>query len=438
MTGPMKKLAGGVCAGMLALGVTASADEAPQQPTFFKDVLPILQDNCQDCHRPSGANLSGMVAPMSLMDYNEVRPWAKAVAKVVQNREMPPWFATPETSHNFSNERTLTETEIATLVTWVNQGAKRGNPADAPEPKQFSDSGWNFGEPDLVINFDEPFFVEDEVEDLYQNITVKLTKDLLPEDKWIKAIEYKPGSEVVHHIIGYASMPGGEEDRRTTRGMLGGNAPGSEQGEYPGGYGMLLKSGSEVTFQMHYHKEPGPGTGQYDSSQIGLQFHDEPVAHPVTITNIDHGSFEIPPNHSNWKVGASMTFDEDTHLLGLMPHMHLRGKAARYTAYYPDGDTELLLEVPKYDFNWQTSYHYKERKLIPAGTRIEMEFWYENTPERAELAGIDPNRAISFGGPTTDEMDLAWITIAPAEAMDVAEAKQQALEQEEHDEEHTD
>lgn len=398
----------------LALAVAMSG-VAQAQVTFTKDVLPILQENCQTCHRPSGTNLSGMIAPMSLMSYKEVRPWAKAIVKSIQAKQMPPWDASEKFNGHFRNERTLTAEEIDTISSWVSQGAKRGNAADAPAPIEFSSTGWNLGEPDIVVDFAEPFFVGDDVEDLYHNITTILTEEQLSEDRWISAVEFKPGSEVVHHIIGHATDPNAEGNR-TARGMIGGNAPGADQEEFPAGYGIKLKKGSAITFAMHYHKESGAGTGTYDSSQIGIKLHpkDMDVTHPVDISTISYGGFEIPPFAKSWRVGSSRLFTEDMHLIGMLPHMHLRGKSAKYTAFYPDGTSEDLLDVPEYDFNWQTGYKYAVNKLIPAGTRIEMEFYFENSEERADLAGIDPSRTIRFGGPTTDEMDLAWITIAPA------------------------
>jgi mono/diheme cytochrome c family protein len=397
---------------------TAMAD-VPAKPTFTKDILPILQENCQTCHRPLGANLSGMVAPMSLMTYQEVRPWAKAMAKAVGDTSMPPWHASEKMHGKFKNERTLTKDEIATIIKWTEMRAPRGNPKDAPEPMTFSETGWNFGEPDLVLSFDEPYWVADEVEDLYHNVTVQMTKEQMPETKWIKSIEFRPGSEVVHHIIGYAAARGdaidvsGEEGQQT-RGMLGGMAPGTEEAHWPEGFGIQIEPESAVTFAMHYHKEAGPGTGKMDSSDIGFVFHDKPIEHPIEISTIAHGTFEIPPGVSDWRVGASRTFHEDTILLSMMPHMHLRGKGATYTAFYPDGTSEELLDVPAYNFNWQTQYDLADNKLLPAGTRIEMELFYDNSAENADGIGFNPNRPVHFGGPTTDEMDLAWITVAPA------------------------
>ena len=408
----LKTVAYGFAAIALASSVCARA-EAPESPTFSKDILPILQENCQTCHRPSGIDLSGMIAPMSFMTYQEVRPWAKSIAKAVESKTMPPWDASEKYHGVFKNERSLTSDEIETIVSWVKQRAPRGNPKDAPEPIQFSDSGWNFGEPDLVIDFDEPFFVPDDVQDLYENITVELTEDLLPETRWIRGTEFKMGSEVVHHIIAYANSPENSGDE--TRGMIGGNAPGTEQSVYPEGYGIKLDKGTHVTFALHYHKESGPGTGTFDSSQIGLLFHekDAVVEHPLELSTVAHGAFQIPPHHERWKVGGSRTFKEGITIISILPHMHLRGTEAKYTAVYPDGTSEELLHVPAYDFNWQTGYEFEEAKKLPPGSRIEMEFWFDNSEGRAELAGINPDRAVSFGGPTTDEMDLAWMTFAP-------------------------
>ncbi len=393
----------------LVLGVSAWGEDG--QITFSKDVLPILQENCQVCHRPAGRNMSGMVAPMSLMSYQEARPWAKAIARAVGEREMPPWHATDATHGVYSNERTLTDAEVATIVNWVEQGAARGNPEDAPAPITFQE-GWQMGEPDLVLSFSEPFFVKDEVEDLYENVMLEIPEGVLTEDKWIQAMEFMPGSEAVHHVIAYSL--GNSDGDREGRSHLGGLAPGTDAADYPEGYGKLMPVGSKITLQMHYHKEPGPGTGVWDSTTMAIKFHDKPVKHVLTTSPIAYGPFEIPPYHANWKVGAARILEEDIDLLSLMPHTHLRGSAAKYTAYYPDGTTELLLDVPAYDFNWQTAYTFKEIKKIPAGTRIEWEIYYDNSEANAAENGFDPSQAVRFGQPTTDEMDLGWMTFSPS------------------------
>jgi hypothetical protein len=307
----------------------------------------------------------------------------------------------------------------------VNQNAPRGNPQDAPAPVEFKE-GWSIGEPDLEFGFPEPFLVKDEVQDLYQNIDVKLTDAQLPEDKWVKAVEFRPGSEVVHHIIAYASSEEqkpaetnadveGDQEFFRSRVMIGGLAPGTDPGYYPDGFALPLRKSSTVTFAMHYHKEAGPGTAQWDNSVMAIQFADEAPTHEMRITNMAHGAFEIPPQHADWYVVGAETFDKDIVLVNLFPHMHLRGKWSRYTAYYPDGTSEVLLETPKYDFNWQEYYHYKDPKHIPAGTRIEFEMKYDNSAENAARSGFDSNKAVHFGGPTTEEMDLGWYTFANAD-----------------------
>ena len=412
-----------LCAAVVMLGAVASpALAAGEQVTFTKDILPILQENCQSCHRPSGKNMSGMIAPMSLTTYQEVRPWAKAIAKAVENKVMPPWHASEATHGVFHNERTLSTKEIATITEWVNQRAPRGNPKDAPAPVEFP-SGWYMGEPDLVLDFGEPFFVPDDIQDLYHNVTVDIPESMLSKDEWVQAIEFQPGSEVVHHIIAYATDPDvayssadvegdveADEEFQRGRTMLGGLAPGTDFDPFPEGYGLLLKKGAEMTFAMHYHKEAGPGTGQWDNSVMAVKFADKPVENELLITTIAHGAFEIPPFQEHWVVSGAKTFDEDSTLISLMPHTHLRGVESTYTAFYPDGTSEELLHTPNYDFNWQTVYSFNEPKKIPAGTRIEFELIYDNSKENGERVGFDPSRAVHFGGPTTDEMDLGWHT----------------------------
>lgn len=395
---------------LASYSVTAAA--AP--PTYSKDVAPIMNANCVVCHRASGQNLSGMIAPMSFETYRDVRPWSKALKRVVVAKEMPPWHASTDTHNVFRNERTLTESEIDTLVAWVDAGCPKGNPADLPEPLAQAPSGWSIGEPDLLLEFKEPYWVSDDAEDIQPLIMVDITKEQLPEPRWISALEFKPGSEVVHHIVTFILDPD-DKTNLQNRKLLGRIAPGTDPQTYDPGYGFLLKPGSKMAFAMHYHKETGPGTGVWDSSQMAIKFHDEEVVHPVDISAIQNGDFEIPPYHSSWRVGGSRVFEEDFILLDLFPHMHLRGKSAKYTAFYPDGENEVLLDVERYDYNWQTAYEYKDYKRMPAGTRIEWDIIYDNSEENAAKNGVNPARAIRFGGPTTDEMDLGFFTYALAE-----------------------
>jgi mono/diheme cytochrome c family protein len=380
-------------AGAFALGHPA---QAADKPTFTKDVLPILQENCQVCHRPDGANLGGMIAPMALTTYEETRPWAKSIAKNVAQRTMPPWHAAPAHHGEFANERTLTQDEIDTIVAWVNSGTLRGNRADAPEPLKWDSSAeWSIGEPDLILTMPENYFVNDDVEDIYVNFNTEITTEMIPEDRFIKAVEFRPGSSVVHHII---ARP------------LGGIAPGNDPTVYPDGIGQKFGPGMSVDWQMHYHKEPGPGTGSYDQSRIALKFYEDNsmVKYELKGAPLGRFDFQIPAGDSNYSISSSQTFEYDTQLVNFTPHMHLRGKAAKYEAFYPDGTSEVLLDVPAYDFNWQTSYGYKEFKKIPKGTKIVFTSWWDNSAENE--FNPDPTKTIGWGQPTTDEMSFGFMS----------------------------
>lgn len=392
----------------------AAADDDNATPdrsvTFYRDVLPILQEKCQDCHRPSGANFSGMVAPMSLLTYQEVRPWAKSIAERVRAREMPPWDAAQEFHGIFLNERTLNDEQVETVVRWAQSGAQAGNPAEGPAPRVFPEieGGWALGQPDLVVSIPEPFLLKDEINDLYITFFTDIPESDLAEDRFVKSVEFKPGP-AVHHIIS----------------NVGGLAPGTDPTVYPEGFASVLRKGTQVRWQMHYHKEAGPGTAVVDETQVGIRFHPKEMKIRYTIegSNIGNHTFEIPPAHAHWEVGAARIFEKDTFLYTLLPHMHLRGKAAEYVAIYPDNTRETLLVVPAYDFNWQTRYIYREPKFIPGGTRIEVRMWFDNSPERSrQFPEVDANKAVRFGGPTTDEMMLGWYsTITPVDPQDWAQ-----------------
>ncbi len=421
-------LAGAVL--LCSAGFVTAEDSAKARPTFYKDVLPIIQENCQICHRPSGNNIMGMVAPMAFMTYEEVRPWSKAIVKQVQTKRMPPWHASEDFHGVFKNERTLSEAEIDTIVRWAETGAARGKPTDAPKLRTFPQSdGYAMGEPDLIVAFPEALHIQDSWGDMYQTVVVPITKEMMPEDQWIQAMEFKPGSEAVHHIVIFTSS--GRESLGFGQGMLGGMGPGTDGTTFPEGYGRLLETDSTIMFNMHYHKESGPGTAVWDKSEIAFKFHDKPVKHNVSWGAVGTMALSIPPNTTHHLVKASETFTKDTLFLAIFPHTHLRGTASKYTAYYPDGTSEVLIDVPNYDFNWQTNYVFKEPKFIPAGTRVEVSMWYDNDEARAELAGIDPTRTVRWGQATTDEMMFGWIDYTDAEPMDpnatAAESQQAAF-----------
>ncbi len=411
----------GAAAAGIAFAAGWSGAEAPAGPvTFAKDVLPILQKNCQDCHRPSGANLSGMVAPMSLTSYEEARPWAKAMATAVSTKKMPPWFASPEQHGIFELERGLTQDEIDTIVRWTESGAKRGDPKDAPEPITFSSAqGWVMGEPDIVIPLPEPYWVADEIEDIQPSFDLILTEDMLSEDKWVKWIEFRPGCKIIHHG-GASTQPLGPDGKAVVDPISGGKLIGTAQGDgpdvWPEGFGKLVRKGSRLSMSIHYNKEPGPGTGVWDRSMVAIKWQTTPVKHVVRSAGVSSRGWEIPPNHAAWPVGAAKTFAEDSYIINMMPHMHWRGSSAKYVLVYPDGTRETLLDVPGYNFAWQTTYTYKEPKFVPAGGRLEVTMVYDNSPQNADIK--DPERPISFGSMTKDEMNIGWTEYANAEPIE--------------------
>ncbi len=392
---------------------SASANSVDKTVTFTGDVLPILQQNCQSCHREGGDNYTGMVAPMSLTSYQEARPWAKSIARNVQSRKMPPWYADPKFHGVFENERTLSDTEIDTIVSWVNSGAPQGDPAVAPEPVEFPTNGWRIGEPDLVV--DAPrYFVPDDADTHYVTHKVTLDASILPESRFVKAIEWR-GGPVVHHIVGYGFLPGAGSVPGTGYG-LGSIAPGEEPMEFPDGYAKLLIKDTTIAFSMHYHKEKGEGTGSWDQSQVAFKFYpkDAKLNHFVDHNAIGNRYFDIPPGHPAWKVGAGRVFEQDTSLIALHPHMHLRGRDAAYVAHYPDGTKETLLSVPAWDFNWQTDYSFNEPKRLPAGTLVEYTAFFDNS--EANPANPDPTVSIDWGPETWDEMMLGYVTYSHTEA----------------------
>ncbi len=380
------------------LGALAAPSEGAAV-TYTKDVLPILQKNCEICHRPGGSNLGGMVAPMAFTTYEETRPWAKAIGKAVASQYMPPWFADVKHHGTFEGERVLSKAEIDTIVRWTETGAARGNPTDAPQPLVWPVvGGWTI-EPDLVISMPQPYFVPDELLDDTKYFPMTLTEEQLPEDRWIKSVEFRPGSEVVHHII---CTP------------FGGIAPGNAPNEYRDGYSAKITKGQQVTWNMHYHKEPGPGTGMYDQSSLAVKFYPKGYTPKHVLTTVPLGptDFAIPAGDPNFKGEATHVFAKDALINSMMPHMHYRGKAVHYELEYPDGTHETILDVPRYDFNWQSSYRFKEPKAVPAGTKLKFTGWWDNSANNP--FNPDPTATVTWGEATHEEMMFGWLSYTNA------------------------
>ena len=406
------------------LWTVALAGTGNAEVTYYADILPILQANCQRCHRPSGHNVSGLVAPMSLMTYEETRPWARSIASKVEAREMPPWFASGPVGM-FSNERGLSDAEIQRIRAWVDAGAPAGDRAEAPAPRVFSDEvndGWTLGKPDFIVRMPEPYLMRDSDYDAGGMFYTRLTEEDLPENVWVRGWEIRAGTDghVVHHmcvgVLEPGAVPFSEGGGSDERGRLGCIAAGTEAAMWPPRYGRLIQAGSTIRFNMHYHKEPGPGTAALNRAEIGFFLATEPVLRFVSSNAIGNFGFEIPPNRLNYRVGAGRMLETDTFVLALWPHAHLRATAARYTATFPDGRTEVLLDVTRYDQGWQEAYTYLEPKFLPKGTMIDVSFWYDNTLQRGARRAFDAGRPVGNGPRTNDEMTLGFITYAEVHA----------------------
>ncbi|HSB11862.1 MAG TPA: cytochrome c [Blastocatellia bacterium] len=379
-----------------------SGDAKKSPATFSKDVAPIFYKNCIGCHRP------GEIAPMSLLTYKEVRPWAKAIREKVANKQMPPWHPDPKYG-TWENDRRLSQKDIDTVVAWVDGGAPEGNPKDLPPAPKLA-SGWQIGEPDMVLQMPTEFTIPAEGSVPYQYFTVPTN---FKEDRYIQALEARAGNlSVVHHAVIYVREPGqpavgqGQRGQRKFNigdGILGALSPGMTPFIAKPGEAKLIKAGSQLIFQMHYTPN---GQVAKDRSVVGLIFAKQPVDKIITTKAAFDIKFAIPPGATNYEVRATYEFEEDSHIISLMPHMHLRGKDITYRAIYPDGRSEILLAVPRYNFNWQVYYYPKTPIAIPKGTRIEAVAHYDNSTNNPQ--NPDPNREVRFGEQTWDEMMNAF------------------------------
>jgi hypothetical protein len=370
---------------------------------------------------------------MSLLTYKDARPWAKAIKDAVLLRKMPPWFADPAHG-NFSNDRRLSKEEIDALVGWADTGAKEGNLKDAPPLKTFAE-GWAMGKPDLVLQMPQPYNVP-------QTGTIEYTYIAVPtgftEDKWVQQVEVRPGDRsVVHHIVMLVRPPGakympdakpgipyvppkdpddGKHDPDTGKGqfqlagavqIVGVYVPGGLPYVLQPGQARLIPKGSDVIFQMHYTTN---GKAAADQSRIGFIFAKEPPKERVVNTFVSNLNFRIPPQNPDFPVHAKVTLYADASVLALFPHMHVRGKSFEYRVTYPTGETETLLDVPKYNFNWQLSYYLKEPKVLPKGSVIEVIAHFDNSPNNP--FNPDPTKDVYWGDQTWEEMVAGFIDFA--------------------------
>jgi mono/diheme cytochrome c family protein len=389
-----------------APGRELAAAGAAGKLTFNADVAPILYRNCVECHRP------GQIGPMALLDYDDAKGWAPMIAEVVSNGRMPPWHADARFGH-FQNERRLTETERAVLCDWATGGAAEGD-AKAPAPPQFDDGGWAIGKPDLVIELpkDEAIPADGVVDYRYVLVDPKLT-----EDHWVQAVEIRPtATSATHHVLALYIPPGhgpieqlsGLRDGTLVgAGYFGVQVPGCRPNVYPPGTGKHLEKGARFLCQLHYTPT---GKAMTDRTRIGFVFCKEKPAREVKTRGIFSVDLRIPPNDPAATFTANYVFERPIELLSMFPHMHTRGKAFRFervTGPRDDPKATILLDVPKYDFNWQNFYRPDPPVRFAKGDAMRITAVYDNSKENP--FNPDASKWVTWGDQTFEEMMIGYI-----------------------------
>ena len=420
-----------------SMALFAGSVFAADSVTFHKDVEPILQRNCQSCHRP------GQAAPMSLLTYQSARPWAKAMKAAVATRKMPPWFADPRYGH-FVNDRSLQQSDIDTIAKWADSGAAEGDAADAPMAIQWPADGWEI-QPDIVIN-GAPFTVAAKPKANVIEWTYITVPSGLKEDTWITSMEIRPSElAVTHHICVFfkphtedtqyntpvwADRPRDEKGRTPAEeaGLNGKGLPDSVlkgtdgvqgcyvPGQFTQNYALfhaakLVKAGTDIVFQLHYTPI---GRDVVDRPRLGLTVAKAPAERTFvtlgTSAPNDAKSFAIPPNTPNWESPPmEAEFLQDAELVSMFPHMHLRGKDMTYQLTFPNGETQTLLSVPHYDFNWQMGYDVVEPIKIPKGTHLKVTAHFDNSVNNK--FNPDPNQTVYYGDMTWEEMMFPFFSV---------------------------
>lgn len=382
----------------------AAADAAKNETkvTYAKEVSRILQDRCQTCHH------AGTAAPFSLLSYDDAKHWSGSIQEAVSEKRMPPWHADPKYG-KFANDRRLSDTEKKTLLAWIDQGCPLGDKKDLPAPKTYED-GWVIGKPDVIFELPKEQTIKAEGTEPYRHIVMKTN---FKEDVWIEAAEARPGNRAaVHHIIIFyrdpknPGMRGGLGGGGLGNGFVVGTAPGDMPQIYPQGVARKIPAGAELIWQMHYTPT---GKVEKDRSQVGFIFYKgkEPPKHAAYTRGIAQMALKIPAGEPNQKAESDWTVPNDMHLFSFMPHMHLRGKDFEYKAIFPDGRTEVLLSVPKFDFNWQTMYREEKALFLPKGTRIHCTAHFDNSDKNP--ANPDPTKVVRWGDQTWEEMMIGWV-----------------------------
>ena len=391
--------------------VLAAAIASRAQPVFYKDVLPILQKHCQQCHRP------GEIAPMPFLTYAGTRPWAKAIRTEVVMRKMPPWFADPCCGH-FANDRSLSSADLHTLAEWADTGAKEGDPKDAPPPRHWV-QGWNVGEPDQVFEMPKAFPIPAKGAVQYQYLILPTH---FTEDKWVQEVEVRPSDPAtVHHAVVYIREPGSKwlqgqptgmdfsvplSKGFTTSDILMVYTPGNSYDGWAPGIAKRIPAGSDLVLQMHYTPY---GKATEDRTRIGLIFAKQRPRQEVLSLQMSNDTFVIPPGDPDYRVQVWGTLPNDALLISLFPHMHLRGKDFAFLLPGPHGQVETLLKVSHYNFHWQINYKLAQPRLLKAGTRLLWVAHFDNSANNP--LNPDPTAEVRYGEQSWDEMMIGFFDV---------------------------
>jgi thiol-disulfide isomerase/thioredoxin len=380
----------------------AVVEPPPPAVTFHNRISRIVQQSCQSCHR------AGENGPFELATFADVRDHLPMIRKVVGNRTMPPWFADPKVGH-WANDASLPERDQRDLLAWDAAGAPEGDAADAPLPRAFT-PGWRIGKPDAVFTAAAPQTIPAKGPIKYRYVVVDTN---LERDRWVKAVEIRSDQpQVLHHLLAFLTFPKGDarakdypDPRGGLDGYFAGLVPGQAATTFPAGTAKLLPKGAKIILQVHYTPN---GTEVVDHPRIGFVFADAPPEHEVLTVAAHNERFRIPPGAAEYKVVADYRFRGDTRILSFNPHCHVRGKAWRYELLYPDGRAETVLDVPRYDFNWQLEYHLAHPLDVPTGTTLRVTAWYDNST--ANPANPNPKATVGFGEQTYEEMMIGYVT----------------------------
>jgi hypothetical protein len=401
----------------LAVWLAAAGRAGPAQGTpvtFNRDVAPILYARCTDCHRP------GQIGPMSLLTYEDARPWARSIRRMVVERRMPPWFADPHVG-TFSNDASLTDREVDLMARWVDGGAPQGDPADRPAPPTYVE-GWRIGTPDLVLTVARPFDIPATgiIDYQYFDLPTGLTSD-----RWVQAVEIRPSDRrVLHHASVFIRprdaatvAPGAQHAGDGCAAEICGDVEGVPSGEtltitavgtppevYPAGTAKRLEAGSVLRLQVHYTTT---GEATTDRLSVGLIFAKSAPQVVLKTAPLGKTSFTIPPRTSNFVLTATLAFQKDATLWSIGPHNHLRGRSWQFDLFEPDGSMRTLLSVPRFDFHWQLVYRFGPPIAVSRGSRLRATAVYDNSS--ANPANPDPDAEVRYGEQTKDEMMLAMV-----------------------------